>query len=120
MTALSVTREYKSDGSWLADLEADLAAAPGTVIDIQNSGDLLLVIKNGSGGSMTATLAAVADAEGRGGSTVGDVVATIGNGNIAFFEPAKQSMFNTAGVMQVTLSTASSVSVALYRLRKSN
>ena len=115
MTALSVTREYLGRGTALANLSGDLAAVPGATLDIQNTGDLMLVIKNGGMSSITATLEGQTS---RHGNSVADKAATIAAGKTGILFFANQEEFNLSGVMQVTLSGTTSVTCGLYRIRR--
>lgn len=117
MTAYAVTRSFLDRGIGRTDIVADMVAA-AVAMEFKNNGNIIVMINNGSGGSVTATLKAVADPYGRGGSTVGDEVIIIPTLKIGFFPFSNPAMFNNGGATQVTLSSATTVTVGFFELLK--
>lgn len=119
MTAYATTAEYLDRGAGIQDLEASLVAA-ATSMEFKNDGNIVVVINNGSVGSVTATLKSQPDPYGRGGAsdTDNDEVYTIAAGKLAFIPLMNPAMFNLSGVAQITLSAAASVTVGFFRLTK--
>lgn len=126
MTAYAITLEAPDRGGQglvtsLQDLDSFMVAAD-TSMEIPNDGDVIAVLKSTNAGAVTATVKAVPDPYGRGGGGVGDVVYTIPIGSttpqFALIPQMNPAMFNNVGVAQITLSTASGVTVAFIRLKK--
>lgn len=119
MTAIAVTAEYLDRGAGVADLEGALVAA-STSMEFRNDGNIVAVVKNGSAGSVTCTLVSQPDPYGRGGpsDSDNDEVYTIAAGDLAFIPLMNPAMFNLSGVAQITLSSATSVTIGLFRLTK--
>jgi hypothetical protein len=113
MADVAITEEFRNWGKGIADLEADLVAVANASQSFYNSGDVIAIIKNGSGGSITVTVEGVADENGH---TV-DEVHTIAAGKIAFISFMKVSMFNSSGKVTLTYSAITTVTQGLYRLR---
>ena len=119
MTAYATTVEYLDRGAGTADLDALLVAA-ATSMEFKNDGNIVVVVSNASAGSVTATLKSQPDPYGRGGPSDADndEVYTIAAGKIAFIPLMHPGMWNLSGVAQITLSSATSVTVGFIRLTK--
>lgn len=77
------------------------------------------VIKNGSGSSITATVTRVQttlNVAGLGGLTVAARTKAVGAGEVGIIGPFAPQFINTDGQVTVTLSSATSVTVAAVRI----
>lgn len=119
MTAYATTLSFLDRGIGRADLMADLVAA-ASAMEFKNNGNIVCIINNGNGSSCTATVKAVADPFGRGGSTVGDQVLTIATTKVGFIPLMHPALFNNGGLTQITLSVTSTVTVGFLELLKAN
>lgn len=126
MTAYNITLEAPDRGGQglatsFQDLDSFMVAADVSM-EFPNDGDVITILKSSAVGIITATLKAVPDPYGRGGAGVNDVVLSIPIGGttvqFAMFPQANPAMFNNVGVAQITLSSATNVSVAFIRLKK--
>src|SRR3954462_7301292 len=126
MTAYSITKEFPDRGgngqaTDLQDLDNFMVAAAASM-EFPNDGDVIVLLRSTAVGTVTATLVAQPDPYGRGGATVGDVILTIPIGSttpqMAMFPQINPAMFNNLGIAQITLNSATNVTVAFVRLKK--
>jgi hypothetical protein len=116
MTDVAITAEFLDRGVGNADLEALLVAAASTSLVFPNDGNVFVVIKNASVGSVTATLEGVKDPYG----ALQDEALTILASKIAIIPFANRARFNAQGRATLTLSASASVSVGFFRMTKAN
>ena len=118
-TTVHTPIEKNDLGVGIADL-AGTAIATSAALTNQwyNTGNEIVFISNGSMSSITATLKAVPDNFGRGGSTVGDQALTVAASKIGMFPFAAPQGFNTGGLATVEISLATSITFGVVRILK--
>ena len=119
MTAYATTLSFLDRGIGRSDPVADLVAAAASM-EVRNNGNIVCFISNGSMASVTATVKAVPDPFGRGGSTVGDQALTVAAGKIGFIPFMHPALFNNGALTTITLSSATTVTVGFFELLKGN
>lgn len=118
MATLTPINTLDDSGEAIADLNAALVAPTDLVNDFFNDGNLILVVYNGSGSGITLTVESQPDPFGRGGGTTGDLtvsIATLDHALVSLLNPA---MWNGGGKCTLTLSSITTVTLGLIRLRK--
>lgn len=120
MATTVYTPVERSDlGVGIADIETTImAGAAALTCQWYNSGNELFFVNNGSGAPITATLKAVPDNFGRGGSTIGDQALTVAAGKIGMFPFAAPQGYNTGGLATVEISSIATVTVGVLRVLK--
>jgi hypothetical protein len=107
----------------IADIDAAAAAPTSTDLVFANTGNEVLFISAGAT-AVAATVNAVADPYGRGGSNAGgggddnNVLISVGSGKVGMMTFANPAMFNSGGNVSVTLTNITTCKVLLARLRK--
>jgi hypothetical protein len=118
MATLNPANTLDDFGEAITDLDAALAAAVDLTNDFFNDGNLVLVVSNGGGGPVTATVKGQPDPYSRGGAGVGDVANIVPAGKIGIYSLLNPAMFNGGGKTTFTLSATASVKIGVIRLRK--
>ena len=119
---ISPARVFEDRGIGVGDVDAILTAANSNygTVRFKNTGDLILVVKNGSASPVTVTLKSAPDSTGRGGEVAGtfDEPITIAAGDTGFFPFMSPAMFNSEGLVEVTLSATTTILIGIVRLRQ--
>lgn len=109
----------------MATLAVQSSAQDGTALTLNsvagggdqflNDGDTIMIVTNGSGGSLTVTLPPGGTP---GGLTLSDVTGTVADGATEAFGPFPPSLYNdSSGYVQVTWSATTSVTAAILSVK---
>ena len=121
MAVLTPIATLNDNGRGVADLDGALAQAADTTNSFANDGNTVLVLSNGTAGSITATVKSAPDAYGRGGTadTNNDEVLTIAAGKVAIFPFLNPGAWNSSGQVTFTLSgVGAGMKIGIYRIVK--
>lgn len=118
MATLTPFNQLDDYGERILDLDGALAAAVDTTNDFFNSGNEQIVVSNASAGVRTLTVKAQPDPFGRGGATIGDLVAAIPAGKIGVTSFLNPAMYNAGGKCTFTLDAVATTKHGILRFAK--